>query len=358
MRRLNLKAMYNDPSQMREALAWTLVRTRRACRRPATPTPSSASTTATSASSRLIEQVDKPFLQEHFGANDRGQPLQGLLRRHRLRHPRASRGRRRRRQWSPVHRARIPTTGPTGSSRTRTSRPRTPTTTWPASSGSSTAAACPATTTFGASTPTPSAPPSMQIFNSRAFLRWAGVNLLLGSWDNYFATPANYYLYNSGRRRRQASSSSPISRSSRGTTTTASASTTSATAWQYTDIARLAEQHEAVLGERRRARPCRIPLVPNLLRNPEFRRYYLDHLDYLLDTLHPRRHRRPHARRGGGLWAASPRRLPGVATPNGSPFTGRQFSNDEVYRRARAVRAPPRRRPHGGHRPLRSHAPR
>ena len=36
------------------------------------------------------------------------------------------------------------------------------------------------------------------IMNARAFLRWAGVNLLLGSWDNYFATPANYYLYNSG----------------------------------------------------------------------------------------------------------------------------------------------------------------
>ena len=34
--------------------------------------------------------------------------------------------------------------------------------------------------------------------NVRAFLRWAGVNVLLGSWDNYFATPANYYLYNSG----------------------------------------------------------------------------------------------------------------------------------------------------------------
>ena len=37
------------------------------------------------------------------------------------------------------------------------------------------------------------------IMNARAFLRWAGVNLLLGSWDNYYATPSNYYLYNSGR---------------------------------------------------------------------------------------------------------------------------------------------------------------
>ena len=37
------------------------------------------------------------------------------------------------------------------------------------------------------------------IMNARAFLRWAAVNVLLGSWDNYYATPSNYYLYNSGR---------------------------------------------------------------------------------------------------------------------------------------------------------------
>ena len=24
------------------------------------------------------------------------------------------------------------------------------------------------------------------------------LNSLLGAWDNYYATPANYYLYNSG----------------------------------------------------------------------------------------------------------------------------------------------------------------
>jgi CotH kinase protein len=36
------------------------------------------------------------------------------------------------------------------------------------------------------------------ILNVHAFLRWAATNLLIGSWDNYFATPASYYLYNSG----------------------------------------------------------------------------------------------------------------------------------------------------------------
>ena len=37
-----------------------------------------------------------------------------------------------------------------------------------------------------------------QILDVWTFLRWASTNLLLGGWDNYFATPANYYLYNSG----------------------------------------------------------------------------------------------------------------------------------------------------------------
>ena len=39
MTSLNLKAMYNDPSQMREALAWQLF-ARPACPPPGTPTPS------------------------------------------------------------------------------------------------------------------------------------------------------------------------------------------------------------------------------------------------------------------------------------------------------------------------------
>ena len=38
------------------------------------------------------------------------------------------------------------------------------------------------------------------IMNVKAFLRWAGANLLLGGWDNYYATPSNYYLYNAGRK--------------------------------------------------------------------------------------------------------------------------------------------------------------
>jgi spore coat protein CotH len=39
-----------------------------------------------------------------------------------------------------------------------------------------------------------------EVFNAKQFLRWAAMSSLLGAWDNYWATPANYYLYNSGRK--------------------------------------------------------------------------------------------------------------------------------------------------------------
>lgn len=39
-----------------------------------------------------------------------------------------------------------------------------------------------------------------EVFNVKGFLRWAAVTSLIGAWDNYYATPANYFVYNSGRR--------------------------------------------------------------------------------------------------------------------------------------------------------------
>jgi hypothetical protein len=75
--------------------------------------------------------------------------------------------------------------------------------------------------------------------------------------------------------------------------------------------------------------------VQNLLRNRELLRYYLDHLEHLLDTWF-----NPNAvvarigvDGGGGLWdRVSQAAYLESDTPYGQPFTGRQFSNDEVYR--------------------------
>jgi hypothetical protein len=68
---LNLKSMYNDPSQMREALAWRLFR------QAAVPAPRHTYARfgingAYRGLFSVIEQVDRAFLKEHFGRNSRG----------------------------------------------------------------------------------------------------------------------------------------------------------------------------------------------------------------------------------------------------------------------------------------------
>ena len=71
MTRINLKAMYNDPSQMREALAWRLFRI------AAIPAPRHtyaklAFGTTYRGLFSVIEHVDKKFLRDHFGENHGG----------------------------------------------------------------------------------------------------------------------------------------------------------------------------------------------------------------------------------------------------------------------------------------------
>ena len=84
MPRLNLKSMYNDPSQMREAIAWALFRQ--------AGVPAARHTYARVAINgayqglySLIEQVDQGFLREQVRREQPRQPVQGVLRRRRLR---------------------------------------------------------------------------------------------------------------------------------------------------------------------------------------------------------------------------------------------------------------------------------
>ena len=129
MAHLDLKAMYNDPAQMREALAWALFR--------AAGVPSSRHTYAKLAINgrylglfSLIEQVDRRFLQGPLRGEPSRQRLQGLLRRHRLRDTRTPGRQGRRRQRPPVRRHRRRGRHLPAASRTRTTPRRTPTTTW------------------------------------------------------------------------------------------------------------------------------------------------------------------------------------------------------------------------------------
>jgi hypothetical protein len=71
MIRINLKAMYNDPSQMREALAWGLFGKANISAPRHTYAKLAFDRTYRGLFS-VIEHVDKKFLRDHFGENHLG----------------------------------------------------------------------------------------------------------------------------------------------------------------------------------------------------------------------------------------------------------------------------------------------
>ena len=329
MARVNLKSMYNDPSQMREALAWRLLRS--------AGIPAARHTYAKLAFDdtyyglfSLIEQVDKRFLKDHFDGNDNGNLYKAYC--------------------GDVGCATLQyRTGPDGDDGgrqyfkgdddKRTYRLKTNEDDPGAGTYDDLAALIKTingiglpggdgrfdTDTFRASVDA--------IMNAQAFLRWAAANLLLGSWDNYYATPSNYYLYNSGRpgagddfMRRPYFTFIPWDYDN------CLGIDYFGTKWQYTDILNWPDYKGN--GSRDQA-GSRIPLVHNLLRNRDYRQFYLDYLEFLLDTqFNPRAFAEQIApESGSGLWSrVGQAAYLESATPSGQPFTGRQFTNDEVYR--------------------------
>lgn len=330
MSHLDLKAMYNDPSQMREALAWRLFRR--------AGVPASRHTYAKLAINSgyrglfsVIEEVDRRYLKDRFGDNDRGNlykancgDLGCATLEHRVgangddsgRQYRATRG-----EQTYVLKTNEDNQGantyddlarlvrvvngvglPGGDSRFDSA-------------------------TFRESVE--------QIMNVRCFLRWASVNLLIGSWDNYFATPSNFLLYNSGRRGDERNFvESPYFTFLPWDYDNSFGIDYFDTKWQYTDIVDWPSNTRNYWRKNKgSSETSRIPLVQNMLRNRDLLRYYLDHLEHLLDTdFSPDAVGAQIGPDGGGLWdrVRQPAYLESD-TPEGAPFTGRQFSNNEVY---------------------------
>jgi len=302
MRRINLKAMYNDPSQMREALAWRLF--------GIAGIPAPRHTYAKLAFGdtyrglfSVIEHVDKKFLRDHFGKNYQGNLYKTGYRDIGGAHLEYRTGRDGDDSGCQYF---IP------GSAERTYRLQTNKNNPEASTYED--LACFIRTINGIGLPggggrfdTDAFRESVDgIMNVTAFLRWAAVNMLLGSWDNYYASGSNYYLYNSGRRR---------------------AANDFVSDPYFADILDWP-------GKTNRHKP-NIPLVRNLLRNLDYRQYYLDYLEHMLDTeFNPRAFTaRIGPRSEDGLWY----RIRQAAylesdTHSGPPFTGRRYSNDEVYR--------------------------
>ncbi len=328
MARVNLKSMYNDPSQMREALAWRLFR--KAGVPSAQHTYAKLAFDATySGLFSVIEQVDKRFLRDHFGKNDRGNLYKAYcgdvgcatLER-RIGHDGDDSGHQYFRAAPDKRTYRLKTNEDDAKANTYDDLARF----IAAINGSGLRGGDQRfdTDAFRSSVD--------DILNARAFLRWAVVNLLLGSWDNYFATPSNYYLYNSGRRGAEGDFvGSPYFTFIPWDYDNCLGIDYVGTQWQYTDILDWPSNTRRYWHNHATSR---IPLVQNLLGNHDYRQYYLDFLEHMLDTeFNPESiAARIGAEGAGGLWD----RVRHAAylestTPYGQPFTGRQFTNDEVY---------------------------
>ncbi len=275
---INLKSMYNDPSQMREALAWRLFR--RAGVPAARHTYAKLAFDATYYGLfSVIEQVDKRFLKDHFGDNHGGNLYKaycGDVGCATLEHRAGPDGDDSGRQYYRADGDR------------RTYRLKTNQDDRDASSYDDLAQFIRTINGTGCGHgegrfDTDAFRESVDgIMNARAFLRWAAVNLLLGSWDNYYATPSNYYLYNSGRLGADDDfMGSPYFTFIPWDYDNCLGIDYFGTKWQYTDILDWPGNTRRYWREHGTSR---IPLVQNLLRNRGYRQYYLDYLEHLLDT--------------------------------------------------------------------------
>ena len=195
---LNLKAMYNDPSQMREALAWRYL--------AAAGIPAARHTYAKLTINggyrglfSLIEQVDKRFLKDHYGKNDKGNLYKaycGDIGCATLEHRVGANGDDSGRQYF------------SGKPDDRAYRLKTNEDESAANTYDDLAALTRAIDGVGlpggdARFGTDAFRTSLEsILNVKAFLRWAATNVLLGSWDNYFATPAELLPLQLGPQRR------------------------------------------------------------------------------------------------------------------------------------------------------------
>jgi hypothetical protein len=168
------------------------------------------------------------------------------------------------------------------------------------------------------------------ICDVKQVLRWAALNVLTGAWDNYWTTSANYYLYNGGKK----DDAEGFMERPYFTLIPWDYDNTFGIDYFRKDWAQASLVDWSKTTRRPDGKPNPIPLVDNLLKNPSFRAYYLDHVEKLLDDgFNVADIEKSIGDEGkNGIWdnvrAASYEEADGPTTP---PHTGRQFTNDQVY---------------------------
>lgn len=323
MRKLNLKSMWNDVSQMREALAWSLF--------DEAGVPASRHTYAKLCINNkyyglysFIEEVDKPFLKDRgFGKNDEGNFYKGYWANNDLGPATlAYRG------TAADDRGGQYKKDPNADERTYRLKVQadaeTPENTSYDDLATLIRVAHGKTLPAGTSFDSPEYARAMEaVFNVKAFLRWAAMNTLLGAWDNYVATPANYNLYNSGTKASPKNvMANPYFTWIPWDYDNILGIDRFGVAWQQMDILAAADY-------KGRDNSKNTPLFSNIIKNPAFLSYYLDALEWQNATLFT------PAAIAKKLEKLVPRaRAAAFLEGNFSQdaHTGRQFNNDEVAR--------------------------
>ena len=323
MRKINLKSMWNDVSQMREALAWSLF--------DEAGVPASRHTYAKLCINNkyyglysFIEEVDKPFLKDRgFGKNDEGNLYKGYWANNDLgpatlgyRSTGADdKGAQYRKDANAEERTyRLKVQADT----------ETPENTSYDDLATFIRVTHGKTLPAGASLDTPEYASAVEaIFNVKAFLRWAAMNTLLGAWDNYVATPANYNLYNSGTKASPKNVvANPYFTWIPWDYDNVLGIDRFGVAWHTMDIL-------APAGYDGRDNSKNAPLFANIIKNKAFLSYYLDALDWQNTNLFsPTAIDKKLAKLVPRAQAAA--FLEGNFSQD--PHTGRQFNNDEVAR--------------------------
>jgi hypothetical protein len=318
MRSLNLKSMWNDVSQLRESLAWSLFR-------QAGVRGSRHTYARLCLNDRyyglysVIEQVDKAFLKDHFSKdNDDGNLYKAY--------------------WADIGPATLEYRGDAGNQYftaanidDRTYQLKTnedPDDDAGHQTYGDLAQLIRAINGVGLpggdeKFNTPQYRASIEaVFDVKAFLRWASVNSLIGAWDNYWRTPANYYVYNSGKKG--------------GGAQFMTAPFFTWVPWDYDNsfgIDFFETPWHAKNIVNWESAGAKLPLITNLLKNEQYLRYYLDHMEYMLDCCI---NEQWIAQRIGDDSAGLVDRVRHGAyleadAPAAAPHTGRQFTNDQVY---------------------------
>lgn len=144
------------------------------------------------------------------------------------------------------------------------------------------------------------------VLDTKQFLKWAAMNTLLGAWDNYWVTPANYYLYNRGTKEAPKFVFIP---------------------WDYDNTFGISYDgrrwHDAPIID------TKLPLMKRVFAKAENKAFYLDTLERLNESVFTEQWVQ---RELDKLWP----RIEKAAflesdSEHGAPHTGRQWTNDEVW---------------------------